>query len=92
MRTKKAGLLTKIVILALLVYLLTAFLNLNRQIAAARSERDAVESMVVSQTQRNAELSEDLAQAGDPKKQEDIARDKLGMVVPGEKVFIDVTN
>ncbi len=91
-RTKKAGLLTKVVILALLVYLVTVLLSLNGQIAAAEAERDAMENQVAAQTQRNADLAEDVAHADDPKKQEDIARDKLDLVAPGEKVFIDVTN
>lgn len=91
-KTKKAGILTKIVVLGLLVYLATVLLSLNGQIAAAEAERDAVENQVAAQTQRNADLSEDLAHADDPAKQEDIAREKLDLVVPGEKVFIDVTN
>lgn len=91
-KTKKAGLLTKIVILALLVYLATVLLSLNSQIAAAEAERDAAQSLVAGQTQRNADLAEDIAHADDPAKQEDIARDKLDLVAPGEKVFIDVTN
>ena len=91
-KTKKAGILTKIVVLGLLVYLATVLLSLNGQIAAAEAERDAVQSQVAAQTQRNADLSEDLAHADDPAKQEEIAREKLDLVVPGEKVFIDVTN
>ena len=91
-KTKKAGILTKIVILALLVYFVTVLLSLNGQIAAAEAERDAVQIQVSQQIQRNADLAEDVALADDPQKQEDIARDKLGLVVPGERVFIDVTN
>ncbi len=91
-KTKKAGILTKIVILGLLVYLATVLLSLNGQIAAAEAERDAVQSMVDQQSQRNADLAEDVAHADDPGKQEEIARDKLDLVVPGEKVFVDVTN
>lgn len=91
-KTKKAGILTKIVILGLLVYFATVLLSLNGQIAAAEAERDAIQSLVTEQIQHNADLAEDVALAGDPQKQEDIARDKLGLVVPGEKVFVDVTN
>lgn len=91
-KTKKAGILTKIVILGLLVYFATVLLSLNGQIAAAEAERDAIQDQVTQQIQHNADLAEDVALAGDPQKQEDIARDKLGLVVPGEKVFVDVTN
>ena len=91
-RTKKAGILTKIVILGLLVYFATVLLTLNGQIAAAEAERDAMQAQVAAQTQLNADLAENVALADDPQRQEDIARDKLGLIVPGEKVFIDVTN
>ena len=91
-KTKKAGLLTKIVILSLLVYFVTVLLNLNSQIAAAEAERNAMQIQIINQIQRNADLLEDVSHADDPQKQEDIARDKLDLVVPGEKVFIDVTN
>ena len=91
-KTKKAGILTKIVVLGLLVYFLTVLLSLNNQISAAEAERDAMQAQVAAQIQLNADLAESVANADDPHRQEDIARDKLGLVVPGEKVFIDVTN
>ena len=91
-KTKKAGILTKVVVLGLLVYLATVLLSLNGQIIAAEAERDTVKSQVAAQTQRNADLAEDVLHADDPERQEDIAREKLDLVLPGEKVFIDVTN
>lgn len=91
-KTKRAGVLTKLVILGLLVYFITVLLSLNGEIAAAEAERDAMKAQVAAQTQTNADLAEDVALADDPQKQEDIARDKLGLVIPGEKVFVDVTN
>ena len=40
-KTKRAGILTKIVVLGLLVYFATVLLSLNSQIAAAEAERAA---------------------------------------------------
>jgi len=40
----------------------------------------------------NAELEYDVAHAGDPETIESIARTKLGLVKPGEKIFYDVGN
>lgn len=90
-RTKKAGLLTKVVVLALLIYMATALLNLQGQIQEAQAQRDTLSQQVAEQTQINAELAEDVANPDDPDRIADIARDKLGLVVPGEKVFI-ITN
>ena len=86
-KTKKAGLLTKLVILALLIYLATSLLNLQGRIRETQAERDTLSRQVAEQTQVNADLAEDVANPDDP----DIARDKLGLVVPGEKVIV-ITN
>lgn len=87
-KTKKAGILTKLVVLALLVYLATTLLNLRSQIQSAQTERDTLNQQVQAQTQRNAELDAAVKDSGDPDRIEDAARDKLGLVEPGEKVFI----
>lgn len=90
-RTKKAGLLTKIVVLALLIYMATSLLNLQGQIRQAQAQRDSLSRQVAEQAQLNADLAEDVANPDDPERIADIARDKLGLVVPGEKV-ITITN
>lgn len=90
-KTKKAGLLTKLVILALLIYLATSLLNLQSRIRQTQAERDALSRQVAEQTQVNADLAEDVANPDDPERIADIARDKLGLVVPGEKVIV-ITN
>ena len=86
-KTKKAGLLTKIVVLALLIYLATSLLNLQGQIASAQAERDDLSRQVAAQTQANADLADDVENSGDPERQADIARNKLGLVEPGEQVI-----
>lgn len=90
-KTKKAGLLTKLVILALLIYLATSLLNLQSRIRQTQAERDALSRQVAEKTQVNADLAEDVANPDDPDRIADIARDKLGLVVPGEKVIV-ITN
>ena len=90
-KTKKAGMLTKLVILALLIYLATSLLDLQGRIRETQAERDALSRQVAEQTQVNADLAEDVANPDDPDRIADIARDKLGLVVPGEKVIV-ITN
>ena len=72
-RTKKAGLLTKVVVLALLIYMATALLNLQGQIQEAQAQRDTLSQQVAEQTQINAELAEDVANPDDPDRIADIA-------------------
>ena len=90
-KTKKAGLLTKLVILALLIYLATSLLDLQGRIRETQAERDTLSRQVAEQAQVNADLAEDVANPDDPDRIADIARDKLGLVVPGEKVIV-ITN
>lgn len=87
-RTKKAGILTKLVVLALLVYLATTLLNLRSQIQSVQTERDTLTQQVADQDQRNAELSAAVKDSDDSERIADAAREKLGLVEPGEKVFV----
>lgn len=91
MRTKKAGLLTKIVVLALLIYMATALLNLQGRIRETQLQRDSLRLQVTEQTQANADLADAVANPDDPDRIANIARDKLGLVKPGERVFM-ITN
>lgn len=88
MRSKKAGLLTKMVVLALLAATAMGLLNVRSQILQAEAERASMEAQVAQQTQTNADLADAVAHSDDPERQEDIARTKLGLVTPGARVFI----
>lgn len=87
MKVKKASLLTKIVILALLIGAATALLNLQNKLAVAQEDLAQAQAEVAAQRQVNADLSDAVENSGDPERQADIARDKLGLVTPGEYVF-----
>ena len=56
------------------------------------ADRVYVSQSVDAALQENAELEYDVAHAGDPETIESIARTKLGLVKPGEKIFYDVGN
>lgn len=86
--TKKAGLLTKIVVLALLIYLATTLLELQGQIKATRAQRDALNQQVEDLSRRNQQLSDAVDNSDDPLRMQEAARDRLGLVEPGEKVFV----
>ena len=75
-KTKKASLLTKLVVL-----------NLRQQILTAQSDLAEAEAQVAAQKQVNADLSDAVENSDDPDRQADIARGKLGLVEPGEYIF-----
>lgn len=88
MQVKKAGFLTKIVVLALLIAASVTLLRMQGQIAAAQREQAELEARVAEQTQVNADLRDAVDNSDDPDRQADIARDKLGLAAPGEKVIV----
>ncbi len=88
MQVKKAGFLTKIVVLTLLIAASVSLLRMQGQIAQAQEERDALEFQVAQQTQVNADLRDAVEHSGDPQRRSDVARGELGLAAPGEKVII----
>lgn len=91
MQVKRAGLLTKIVVLALLIYMATALLDLRGKLQDYRAEQAALSAQVAQMQQENAELANAVENKDDPDVLEQVARDK-GFVKPGEKLFVDITN
>ncbi len=91
MKTKKAGLITKIVVAVLLVYMAVTLLDLRTRIQTAQGELDQLTRQVTAQTQENAELSDALANSSDPEVLERVAREK-GYVMDGERIMVDVSN
>ena len=92
MKLKRASIFTKIVIALLVVYACVSLIRTRAQIGQARQEQTIVQQQVAELMQENAEISYDIEHAGDDATIESIARTKLGLVKPGEKIFYDVSN
>lgn len=91
MKLKRAGFLTKIVVLALLIYMATSLLDLRGQIQTAQVQRDTLARQVSDQRQENQELEAAIENSDDPEMLEQVAREK-GHVKQDEIVYIDVAN
>lgn len=87
MRMKKAGFLTKVVILALLIYMATALLNLRAQLQSDLEEQSALSAQVEHLEQQNIQLADAIENKDDPDVLEAVARDK-GFVKADEKLFV----
>lgn len=87
----RAGFLTKLIIIVLLAALGFKVYDLHGQIEKAEEERANYQEQVDEKKQENAALAADLAEGPTDEKLQDIARDELGYVKPGEYVF-DPTN
>lgn len=91
MKLKRAGFLTKIVVLALLIYMATSLLDLRGQIQTAQVQRDTLARQVSDQRLENQELEAAIENSDDPEMLEQVAREK-GHVKQDEIVYIDVAN
>lgn len=87
MKTKRAGLLTKLVVLAMLVFVASALLNLRTQIQAAQADLAQLQAEKATQEQTNADLRDAVENSDDPERQKEIARSKLGLVAPGDQII-----
>ena len=91
MKLKRAGFLTKIVVLALLIYMATSLLDLRGQIQTAQVQRDTLARQVSDQRLENQELEAAIENSDDPEMLEQVAREK-GYVKQNEVLFFDVAN
>lgn len=86
-RSKKAGLLVKVIVLILLAYMIFSLISVRQKIAATNDAIQTLTEQVNDQTQTNTELSNAIENRDDPSYLEDIAREKLGLVSPNDRVF-----
>lgn len=91
MKFKRAGFLTKLVVLALLIYMATTLLDLRGQIQATQEARDILAQQVSDQRLTNQELADTIEHSDDPDMLEQVARDK-GYVKQNEILYVDVAN
>ena len=91
MTFKRAGFLTKIVVLVLLIYMAISLLDLRGKIQDVQAQRDDLARQVSDQRLANKKLEDAIANSDDPEMLEQVARDR-GYVEKDEIVFIDVAN
>ncbi|MCI8552349.1 MAG: hypothetical protein HFF56_05045 [Lawsonibacter sp.] len=91
MEFKRAAFLTKIVVLALLIYMATSVLDLRGKIQEVQLQRDELAQQVTDQQLENKELSDAIENSDDPDMLKRVARER-GYVEQDETLFIDVAN
>ena len=91
-KNKGAGLLLKTGVLLFAVYAIYTIISLQVQIRNKRIELSDLTDTVEQQELKNAEIEAIIENADDPEYIAKVARDKLGYVTPGEKVFVNITD
>ena len=87
-----SGMLPRLLLVVLLLLIGVHLLNLRQEISRAEAEKQALSAQLEQQQRENDSLSSALKKADDPEYLQELAREQLDMVSPGERVFYDVSN
>ncbi len=88
----RASVLTKLLILVLLVGLGVTLHRQQARLETAQAAAAELHEQVESLQQKNDALASDIEEGTTQEKMEELARDQLGMVAPGERVFYPTSN
>ncbi len=89
MKLRRAHWLTLIVVVGLIAYACIALMNMRTKVSEANETEADLRKQVEQIQETNAALRYAIDHRYDDKTIEDIARDKLGLVMPDEKIFYD---
>ena len=89
---RRTGLMTKLLILVVLAAIGYQLYGLRAQVEKAQAEKERYAAQVEALRQENETLTADIAEGATQEKMEQIARDELGLVTPGEYVFYNTSN
>lgn len=92
MKFKKASIFTTLVIAVLMVYALISLFVVHRQTRQLQDRAATLQQQVSEMTQANSELQYQIDHSEDDDMIESVAREKLGLVKPGEKIFYDTSD
>ncbi len=88
MKKKRSGILTKVLLIAVLIYAAASLITMSGKIKAAEDERDFLQQQAQDLENENTDIKDKIENSEDEKVIEDVARAELGLVYPGEKVFV----
>ena len=91
MKKKRPHVVLKTVLLIFAVYAVYHIFGLRSQIAAKQKDIEAINEQIYEQQIANQQLRESAGAELTEAEIADIARQKLGYALPGERVFIDIT-
>lgn len=89
---KRTGIYIRILIPALMLYALGSLFITGGKLERARELMLQAQETVQALERQNAILEEGIACGDDPKMLEQLARQRLGLVMPGDKVIYDAGN
>lgn len=91
-RTRKVHPFVKIFVLAFAVYAAFTLVSLQLQIRNKEKEKAQLALLISDQQLSNDEIRDILECEDDTEYIAEIAREKLGYISPGERVFVDISS
>lgn len=89
MKLRRSGIFTSLVILALLVYACVSLWGMRQKLQDAAQLEAELQQKVTELESQNASLQYAIENAEDPEVIAGVARDKLGLVMPDDRIFRD---
>ena len=83
--------LNRIIIIGIVLYVLYVLISRQQILNSYKKEEQNYLNLIAQEQQRNNELMEEKANINSTEFIEEIARDKLGMYLPNERVYIDIS-
>ena len=87
---KNGKLYKKLLILGIGIYVICIFMNQQKSLATYKNQKEYYEELIAEQEQTNKELTELKENVNSKEYVEEMAREKLDMYLPNERVYIDV--
>ena len=91
MKTNTITWILRLLLLTFVGYGIFNVISLNVRIADKEVQKAALEAQINTQTLENQEIQENLDGVFTEEEIAEIARDKLGYSLPGERIFVDIT-
>lgn len=88
---KKKFKFNRIIIIGIFIYVLYILISNQQVLSTYKKEENKYLDLIAEEQQRNSELLEKKENINSTEFIEEIARDKLGMYLPNERVYIDIS-
>ena len=88
----KGTLLKKLIFIAILIYAIVTFIQQQKVLNTYASQKENLDSQIAEAKDYQEELNEEKENVNSPEYIEAIAREKLDMYLPNERVYVDNEN
>mgnify|MGYP001089307362 CR=1 FL=1 len=88
---KKKIKFNRILIIGIVIYVAYTFISRQQILIGYKKEEQHYQELIAQEQQRNSELLEKTNNIDSTEFIEEMARDKLGMYLPNERVYIDIS-